>query len=347
MKRYHAEENTSVATGTYISGSELQVWARPVAVDQFPSGPSDAVTVKITTHLTGAVGGTVRLRSGSTIKDLNTGGVASDANGTLLGSASLVAAAGPQSVSFLVTRATLPTTLKSLEITIQAPIGLSNGYRGIAIEIYDAADTSRNAPEPPTQGHLLVFDMKYPSRAPSGETPDQITADQIGQWFVWEQFGSCPAAVFMHKGVLHWLGRSGIVRYEVPGQWFDDDLQPFYFKYKFAQINAANLNAAFRLIRLLLDGVYKGAGTIRVTLTIYEEDRATSYTWTDDVALSAGSKGEFDITPDPQRATAFDVTIEEVAAGQLTEVWRLRSIAAEIETAGKLRKLGSAQRIGD
>jgi hypothetical protein len=187
----------------------------------------------------------------------------------------------------------------------------------------------------------LVFDMKNLPREPLTQI------DQIGQWYT-RSLVENPVAAAALNGVVYWLGSSGKVRYELEEQWYDAPDIAIFTKYHFAQISAAQLQAAKAIYRVLIDGEYRGACTQRVTAYIVEEQtRGDPVVWTDDVAMSDSSKEEFDFTPDPRRATTIEIVIEEVASGQLTEGWRLRSMAFEIGSTGKLRKLGPSQKIGD
>jgi hypothetical protein len=88
----------------------------------------------------------------------------------------------------------------------------------------------------------------------------------------------------------------------------------------------------------------------QVFATVSAASKATSGTAAGPASIGTPAterNEEFDFNPDPSRAATIELWITEVAAGLKTEGWRLRSIAFEIGTAGRMRKLAGTQKIGD
>lgn len=203
-------------------------------------------------------------------------------------------------------------------------------------------------------GICLVFDMRNP--APT-QTND---ADQLGQWYVWgsedQPLTGYPMAATTHnggpeptalQGRLYWIDDTAIVRYETEEHFYDDASTAILTRLAFAAMSLAQLQQSERIYRVQANGRRLGTSTQRVTALIVEEEFSDPVTWTDDIVISDATNEEFEFFPDPSRATAVTLTIEEVASGQLTEGWAFKTIGFEVGIRGSMRKLGSTQQIGD
>lgn len=187
----------------------------------------------------------------------------------------------------------------------------------------------------------LVFDMRNP--VPGA----QDTEGALGQWYVWRLPGTeAPAAACMHDGKLHWLAEDGIVRYETADQAYDDTNTPIYPEWHFAPMSFTDLSHAIRVYETHVNGKYYGASTLRVTATLVDEDSEDPAVWTEDVVLTAALQ-RFAFNMEYERGTSLQLTVAEVASGQLSKGWGLRTISFEIGSHGRLNRLGDTQKIGD